>query len=91
MVEPGRTQVAKKILDWLDDWTQFNSYHEPDQILYCVDSSDPMMIGAATISLIQLLHHPALQVSCSMVMVMVMMLIVDCCGGDNHDVCVDKL
>ena len=32
------------------------------QILYCVDSSDPMMIGAATISLIQLLHHPALQV-----------------------------
>ena len=32
------------------------------QILYCVDSSDPMMIGSATISLIQLLHHPALQV-----------------------------
>ena len=74
MVEPGRTQVAKKILDWLDDWTQFNSYHEPDQILYCVDSSDPMMIGAATISLIQLLHHPALQVSCSMVMVMMLIV-----------------
>ena len=48
-----------------------------------------MMIGAATISLIQLLHHPALQVSWSMVMVM--MLIVDCCGGDNDDACVDKL
>jgi len=43
----------------------WNSMVEPGrtQILYCVDSSDPMMIGAATISLIQLLHHPALQSS----------------------------
>ena len=46
------------------------------QILYCVDSSDPMMIGAATISLIQLLHHPALQVSNSMMMTVVNMVMV---------------
>lgn len=31
------------------------------QILYCVDSSAPERIGAATINLIELLHTPALQ------------------------------
>ena len=35
-----------------------------------------MMIGAATISLIQLLHHPALQVSNSMMMTVVNMVMV---------------
>ena len=31
------------------------------QVLYCVDSSAPERIGSATINLIELLHHQALQ------------------------------